>query len=279
MKDNFVIHNSLYEPIEHLSDEQLGRLFRALFQYSINGSTKVDNDIQIAFNFFKMHIDFSNEKYQEVCEKRSDAGRKGAEKRWNGKNSKNSKCYNAMANDSKAINDMAKMGRIDKNRIDKINNTPLELYNSEDKSSSLSNSVPPNGEVATEVAPLSQEMKENFSSKPSEEKNKEKVAPKEKRKFVKPTVEEVAEYCRERGNAIIPESFVNFYESKGWVIGKSPMKDWKAAIRTWEQKIVTPQAPLRKEDPHSIPIIQHGERINSSGQVRLEDIFTPQKVL
>ena len=50
-----------------------------------------------------------------------------------------------------------------------------------------------------------------------------------------PTVAEVAAYCQERGNGINPESFVDFYASKGWMVGKNPMKDWKAAVRTWER--------------------------------------------
>lgn len=56
------------------------------------------------------------------------------------------------------------------------------------------------------------------------------------KKFVRPTCEEVAEYCRERKNDVNPEKFVDFYASKGWMIGKTPMKDWKAAVRTWEQR-------------------------------------------
>ena len=54
--------------------------------------------------------------------------------------------------------------------------------------------------------------------------------------FVKPTVEEVRAYCRERESTVRAEAFVSFYESKGWMVGKNPMKDWKAAVRTWEQK-------------------------------------------
>lgn len=62
-------------------------------------------------------------------------------------------------------------------------------------------------------------------------------------KFQKPSVEEVREYCQSRRNGIDAETFINFYESKGWVVGKSPMKDWKAAIRTWEKRTPTPSAP------------------------------------
>lgn len=55
-------------------------------------------------------------------------------------------------------------------------------------------------------------------------------------KFIKPTVEEIAEYCRERDNGIDAQQFYDFYESKGWLIGKNKMKDWKAAVRTWESR-------------------------------------------
>jgi hypothetical protein len=54
-------------------------------------------------------------------------------------------------------------------------------------------------------------------------------------RFEPPSVDEVAAYCRERGNQVDPGRFVDYYASKGWVVGKSPMKDWKAAVRTWEK--------------------------------------------
>lgn len=57
-----------------------------------------------------------------------------------------------------------------------------------------------------------------------------------KKRFTRPTIQEVKSYCQERNNGIDPESFIDFYDSKGWVVGKSPMKDWKAAIRTWEKR-------------------------------------------
>lgn len=55
-------------------------------------------------------------------------------------------------------------------------------------------------------------------------------------RFVPPTLEEVQEYCFERGNNVDAETFVDFYSSKGWMVGKNKMKDWKAAVRTWERK-------------------------------------------
>lgn len=52
--------------------------------------------------------------------------------------------------------------------------------------------------------------------------------------FKKPTLEEVQKYCTERGNSIDGERFFDWYESRGWLVGTNPMKDWKATVRTWE---------------------------------------------
>lgn len=55
-------------------------------------------------------------------------------------------------------------------------------------------------------------------------------------KFKKPTLAELQEYCEARANGIDAQAFLDYYESKGWLIGKSPMKDWRAAVRTWERR-------------------------------------------
>lgn len=54
-------------------------------------------------------------------------------------------------------------------------------------------------------------------------------------RFTPPTVDEVRDYCQERGNSVDPERFVDFYASKGWLVGKTKMKDWRAAVRSWER--------------------------------------------
>lgn len=53
--------------------------------------------------------------------------------------------------------------------------------------------------------------------------------------FVPPDTHLVAAYCSERGNQVDAEKFVDFYQTKGWMVGKNKMKDWKAAVRTWEK--------------------------------------------
>ena len=60
-------------------------------------------------------------------------------------------------------------------------------------------------------------------------------------KFTPPTLEEVKAYCKERNNSVDADTFIDFYESKGWFVGKNKMKDWKACVRTWERN--------RKDEP------------------------------
>jgi len=66
-----------------------------------------------------------------------------------------------------------------------------------------------------------------------EKKTSNEVKESSTRRFVRPTVDQVREYCYQNGYDIDAENFINYYDSKGWVVGKSPMKDWKAAVRTW----------------------------------------------
>ena len=57
-----------------------------------------------------------------------------------------------------------------------------------------------------------------------------------KGRFAPPSLEELSEYIHEKGYAVDPEAFIDFYTSKGWKIGKETMKDWKAAVRTWARR-------------------------------------------
>ena len=96
-------------------------------------------------------------------------------------------------------------------------------------------------------------------------------APKEqsgggRKKFTIPTPEEVQAYCDERKNGILGQQFCDFYSSKGWKIGKEPMKDWKAAVRTWEMRrkdlspsVAQPQAQISA--PKRIRFDEYGNEV------------------
>lgn len=77
---------------------------------------------------------------------------------------------------------------------------------------------------------------------------REKIAPLPPKKFLKPTIDEVRAYCLERKNDIDPEKWFDFYQSKGWRVGSQPMKDWKAAVRTWERRDGYQTLPKKQND-------------------------------
>ena len=79
----------------------------------------------------------------------------------------------------------------------------------------------------------------NLPSKSSYDKDKDKDKDESitrARRFTPPTLDDVLAYVRERGSDVDPQRFLDFYASKGWMVGKNPMKDWKAAVRTWEKR-------------------------------------------
>ena len=83
MKDSFLIYKSFYKPISRLSDKQLGRLFRAIFKYQLGEEVTVEEDIEMAFEFFKNQFEIDELKYQGIVERNRNNGRKVG----NGKNS------------------------------------------------------------------------------------------------------------------------------------------------------------------------------------------------
>ncbi len=181
MKDSFILYTSFYEPLKSLSDEQLGRLFRAIFEFNLTGKENVDVDIQIAFAFIKNQLILDGEKYEEVKKKKAEAGKLGMQNRWK-KNITNDNKNNSVKN------------------------------------------------VITDVTKITDNDNVNDNVNVIKEKNIKK-----RKVFQKPTIEEIKQYCTDRNNNVDAEQFYDFYESKGWKVGKEPMKDWKACIRTWEK--------------------------------------------
>lgn len=105
-------------------------------------------------------------------------------------------------------------------------------------------------------AELTLQKMQSSSAKNAEPSNSNNIQSKRK-VFIKPTIEKISAYCKENGYQVDAERFFFYYESKGWLVGKSPMKDWKAAVRTWasnqksSQPSSSPQvapAPSSKEE-------------------------------
>ena len=89
--------------------------------------------------------------------------------------------------------------------------------------------------------------------------NNNSLYKRESSRFQKPSIDEIRQYCISRGNSVDPEQFFNFYESKGWTIGKSPMKDWRAAVRTWEKR--EKEVPQRKRESRRESVLEHNFKV------------------
>lgn len=78
-------------------------------------------------------------------------------------------------------------------------------------------------------------------------------------RFQKPSIEEIRQYCLEKELDVDAEQFFLFYESKGWVIGKSPMKSWRAAVCTWSRR--QKETPQRKRESRSESVLEHNLKV------------------
>lgn len=92
-----------------------------------------------------------------------------------------------------------------------------------------------------------------LSSNQSLKDSKEKKTKQDNNRFVIPAVEQIKEYCTERNNKIDADYFFNYYQSKGWMIGKNKMKDWQSAVRTWEKREKEFTKDIQKHDRHVNP--------------------------
>ena len=112
----------------------------------------------------------------------------------------------------------------------------------------------PNGSLMTDKRQTDDRLM--TASKEIKKDNKDKNNNKPLTRFIVPTLEEVEEYCRvERKNHVNPERFFNYYESVGWTVGKGKlMKDWKAAVRTWERSEQTERDYRNDQSMAGLPV-------------------------
>lgn len=185
-KNNFILYKDFKSTIDLLTDEQAGKLIKAVFSY-VNGRVEPnfnDGVVTIAFSILKTQLERDLVKYKTIVERNQTNGKKGGRPKNNPNNNDKPK------KPSGIIGNPNKPKKAD--------------------SDSVSDSV---------------SVSDNEIIKKS---NIKKV-------FVPPTLDEIKTYCLERKNNVNADKWLSFYESKGWMVGKNKMKDWKAAIRTWEE--------------------------------------------
>lgn len=111
----------------------------------------------------------------------------------------------------------------------------------------------PYGSICPHTVPYGTEEETETDSLLSND-NRESGAdkPPKRTRFTPPTVDEVCAYCRERGNQVDAASFVDYYEARGWSLGKGqPMKSWQAAVRTWERR----EKQQKGGSPNELPFL------------------------
>lgn len=157
-------------------------------------------------------------KSMELKNQKSEKAREKAMKRWNKDQQECNSNATAMQQQCSSNAIKVKESKVNKS---KVNNVLLEK---EPKGGSFTDE----GEVL--------EQGENGQAEAEPLNNKDKPLSKSSaKKFSPPTIEEIQAYCDERQNGISAESFWHFYESKGWMVGKNKMKNWKSSIITWEK--------------------------------------------
>ncbi|MDV3508997.1 hypothetical protein CMU89_16905 [Elizabethkingia anophelis] len=226
-KKSFIGYCDWERTFDFLSDEEAGKLIKHFFAY-INDKAPVLEDrlLQMAFEPIKLQLNRDLSKYEEVKRKRSEAGRQGGLKSGESRGKQNepidleaSLIEPNEANASSVKQNEANEAVTD-TVIVTVNDTVTDI---------LLEKETKEGEFEEYV----QEDILETDKQPDEDLSK-KVA--QKKVFRPPSVQQVQEYCNERKNNISGYEFVTFYQSKGWMIGKNKMKDWQAAVRTWEAK-------------------------------------------
>ena len=183
-KRSFVLYHDIREPLKLLTDEERGKLFLALLDYSEYAALPdFKGSLQIAFSFIRTAIDRDAEAWEDKRQKRAKAGSLGGQQ--------------TAANRANAA------------------------FAKQNQQTAANQAVPVPVNVPVNV-PVSIES--------------EADKPPRAARFTPPTAEEVKAYCRERGNNVDAQRFVDFYASKGWKVGREKMQDWQAAVRTWERR-------------------------------------------
>ena len=214
-KESYMLYRGWNPLFENLPKEQLGELFYAICCYQSGREYTIENPlIKGVFEMVLMQFQKDEASYKEKCEAKAKNGKKGAESRWQD----NGKCQ------TEENTDDSENGKNGKCHSEDGKNGKCYFRHTEEKNEMAKRAI-------EEEEEEEEEDKEEVEEVPTVPKKREA-----RKRFSPPSAAEVREYCRERENAVDAESFVDFYAAKGWKVGNAPMKDWKAAVRTWEKR-------------------------------------------
>ena len=234
-RESFVFYRSFYEGIKELPRDIQGEVLTAIMEYGLNGVT-TENQKQITkamFALIKPQLDANNQRFEN--------GKKGGRPKAN--------CNQTETKTKPKQNQNKTKPEPNVNVNDNVNDISFLEKKKQKSDVAVSDLENENSESPLETLQVPKEQSGGG-----------------RKKFTIPTPEEVQAYCDERKNGILGQQFCDFYSSKGWKIGKEPMKDWKAAVRTWEMRrkdlspsITQPQAQISA--PKRIRFDEYGNEV------------------
>ncbi len=213
MKEYFIFYTRNLCPLMELTDEELGQLFRIIMQYHCGEEISVPHHLRQTWLFLLMQFQSSDEKYQQILQKK----RMAALKRWGKLDLEDmesddaDECTCIVCNADDAINkDNLNESKINEENVNKVKekkDSSSGGYKTTTTTTNFSSSLK---SASTSRTPLSS--------------------------FTPPTAEEVARYASERGLTIDTARFIDYYEGRGWLLGKVPMRDWRSTLRNWARR-------------------------------------------
>ena len=235
-RESFVFYRSFYEGIKELPRDIQGEVLTAIMEYGLNGVT-TENQKQITkamFALIKPQLDANNQRFEN--------GKKGGRPKANRNQTETEIKPKQNRNKTKLEPNV----NVNDNVNDNVNVNDISFLEKKKQKSDV---------VVSDLENENSESPIETIQTPKEQSGGGR------KKFTIPTPEEVQAYCDERKNGILGQQFCDFYSSKGWKIGKEPMKDWKAAVRTWE---------MRRKD-QSPPIAQPQPQISTPKRIRFDE--------
>ena len=241
-KETFLFYADWLNVIRDLPSEVQLEVYQAIAEYAIYGNLiELKPLAKVAFGFVKQTIDRDTQKYISISEKRSEAGKKG------GRRLKDKELEESNEKQKKQLlSEKSKKSNCSLNDNDNVNDNDISFLEKKKQKSDVAVSDLENENSESPIETIQTPKEQSGGGR---------------KKFTIPTPEEVQAYCEDRKNGILGQQFCDFYSSKGWKIGKEPMKDWKAAVRTWE---------MRRKD-QSPSITQPQPQISTPKRIRFDD--------
>lgn len=241
-KETFLFYADWLNVIRDLPSEVQLEVYQAIAEYAIYGNLiELKPLAKVAFGFVKQTIDRDTQKYISISEKRSEAGKKG------GRRLKDNELEESNEKQKKQLlSEKSKKSNCPLNDNDNVNDNDISFLEKKKQKSDVAVSDLENENSESPIETIQTPKEQSGGGR---------------KRFTIPTPEEVQAYCDERKNEISGQQFCDFYSSKGWKIGKEPMKDWKAAVRTWE---------MRRKD-QSPSITQPQPQISTPKRIRFDD--------